>query len=171
MDSIALIQAAQSSCLVVMTCGSSAAPGRTTGELLCFHISLLLSYSSVLLTNDLDWGTNTKQLDTSGILCHKWQTWICPSQRCRKLLTHAVCASFWGFLFDSLGVLCPERTKFASAPLDLPSWVVICPTDRMFETGLWAPDALLFKEEPETCHFPQKYPAPFGLISPGSKWY
>jgi len=37
------------------------------------------------------------------------------------------------------------------------------------ETGLQASGALLFKEEPEACHFLQKYPAPTGLISPGSK--
>lgn len=69
----------------------------------------------------------------------------------------------------------PERRKkkkkkqFASAPFDLPSGVVVLVTNWVVETGLQASGALLFKEEPEACHFLQKYPAPTSLISPGSK--
>lgn len=65
MDSIAPIQTVQSSHLVEMTGGSSAALETTTGESLCFATSLFLSASSVLLTNVSDWGTNKKQLGIS----------------------------------------------------------------------------------------------------------
>lgn len=54
MDSIALIQTVESSRLLKMTCGSSAAFKKTTGELLCFAITLLFSALSVLLTNASD---------------------------------------------------------------------------------------------------------------------
>lgn len=118
--------------------GSIAALERTPGELFCCAISLLLSASSVLLTNASDWGTSTKQLDTSeqggekgsnqpwtegvffSILCCKWQTWICPSKRCRKLLICSVWVSCWFFWFGSLGTLLPERRKKKKSNLLLP---------------------------------------------------
>lgn len=104
------------------------------------------------------------------ILCHEWQTCICSPKRYRKLLISSVWVSCWYFQFGFLETLWTEGkyNLFLSPMIYFKEWSY-CPTNTVAENGLLASSALLFKEEPEACHFLQKYPAPTGLISHGSK--
>lgn len=151
------------------------------GELLLFAIVFLLS-SSVLLTSTPDGGTNWKYLDVSEQWGEKGR-----NQTLSRVLIFCAVSGKFAFVFlryvnlliclsgDAVPLGEPfdqrGRRYFASAPLTyLQEWSY-SPVNKVVETGPQESSALVFKGEPEACHFLQKYPAPTGLISPGSKWY
>lgn len=111
------------------------------------------------------------------ILCHKWQTWIRPSNRCRKLLICSIWLScFFLVLFFFLvgwffGDHLPREENICFCPV----WFALRSGHPALQRGwLVRPPGIrwfLFEEESEVCHFLKKYPAPTSLISPDSKWY
>lgn len=147
--------------VVWLNCAASAAFKRTTWVLVFFSISPLLSPSSLLLTNVSDWGTSTKKLYVSeqeeeirsnqpwikvffSILYHKWQTWIHPSNRCRKLLICSIWLSWLFYIFWLVGWLVlwgsfAQRGKHLLLPLliCLEEWPY-CATNTMVRFDLWA---------------------------------
>lgn len=136
----------------------------------------------MLLTSALDWGTNWKQLDVSEQWGEKGRNQILS-----KVLIVCAVNGKLGFVFlryVNLLICLSEGTIPTAEPFDqrgkryfasalltyLQEWSY-SPVSKVVEAGPQESSALIFKGEPEACHFLQKYPAPTGIISPGSKWY
>lgn len=108
------------------------------------------------------------------ILYHKWQTWIHPSNRCRKLLICSIWLSWLFYIFWLVGWFFGDPLPRGENICSCPFWFAL----RNGHTALqiqWLDLTSGHREiviwgRTRSLSFSKIYAAPTSLISPDSKW-